>query len=77
VKRIFAARSFTLERLDHVCSFLGIEINDLAKMGKRQPGAAFGGTGERTGLVERSGGLVWVERGVTRTLDASWRGVLG
>ena len=32
VKRIFAARSFTLERLDQVCSFLGIEISDLAKM---------------------------------------------
>lgn len=32
VKRIFAARSFTLERLDHVCAFLGIEISDLAKV---------------------------------------------
>jgi hypothetical protein len=26
--------------------------------------------------VERSGGLVWVDRGRTRNLDASWRGVL-
>lgn len=32
VKRIFAAHSFTLERLDQVCGFLGIEISDLAKM---------------------------------------------
>lgn len=32
VKRIFAARSFTLERLDQVCAFLGIEISDLAKI---------------------------------------------
>jgi DNA-binding Xre family transcriptional regulator len=32
VKRVFASRSFTLERLDHVCAFLGIEISDLAKM---------------------------------------------
>src|SRR5204863_4531672 len=32
VKRIFAARSFTLERLDQVCAFLAIEISDLAKM---------------------------------------------
>jgi DNA-binding Xre family transcriptional regulator len=32
VKRIFAARTFTLERLDQVCDFLGIEISDLAKM---------------------------------------------
>jgi DNA-binding Xre family transcriptional regulator len=36
VKRIFAARSFTLERLDHVCAFLGIEISDLAKMVAQQ-----------------------------------------
>src|SRR5260221_4359580 len=32
VKRIFAARSFTLERLDQICAFLAIEISDLAKM---------------------------------------------
>jgi DNA-binding Xre family transcriptional regulator len=32
VKRIFAARSFTLERLDQVCAFLAIEISDLARM---------------------------------------------
>lgn len=32
VKRIFAARSFTLEQLDQVCSFIGMEISDLAKM---------------------------------------------
>jgi DNA-binding Xre family transcriptional regulator len=32
VKRVFAARTFTLERLDQVCAFLGIEISDLAKM---------------------------------------------
>jgi DNA-binding Xre family transcriptional regulator len=38
VKRIFAARSFTLERLDQVCSFLGIEISDLAKMVAQESG---------------------------------------
>lgn len=32
VKRIFAARSFTLERLDQVCAFLAIEITDLARI---------------------------------------------
>lgn len=32
VKRIFAARTFTLKRLDQVCEFLGIEISDLTKM---------------------------------------------
>ena len=32
VKRIFAERSFTLERLDQACSALGIEITDLAQM---------------------------------------------
>lgn len=32
VKRIFAERSFTLERLDQVCTLLGIQISDLARM---------------------------------------------
>jgi|SRR4051812_2303065 len=32
VKRIFAARSFSLERLDQACAFLEIEISDLARM---------------------------------------------
>ena len=32
IKRIFATRSFTLERLDEVCDYLGIEISDLAKI---------------------------------------------
>ena len=32
VKRIFATHSFTLERLDQVCEFVGIEISDLAKI---------------------------------------------
>ena len=32
VKRIFADRSFTLERLDRICELVGIEISDLAKM---------------------------------------------
>jgi hypothetical protein len=32
VKRIFATRSFTLERLDEACGFLGVEISDLAKI---------------------------------------------
>jgi DNA-binding Xre family transcriptional regulator len=39
VKRIFAARSFTLERLDQVCAFLGIEISDLAKMVAQEGGS--------------------------------------
>ena len=32
IKRTFAARTFTLRRLDEVCTMLGIEISDLAKM---------------------------------------------
>ena len=32
VKRVFAARSFTLKRLDEICGLLGIEITDLAQM---------------------------------------------
>jgi DNA-binding Xre family transcriptional regulator len=32
VKRVFAARSFTLERIDQICALLGIEITDLARM---------------------------------------------
>ena len=32
VKRIFAEKSFTLDRFDQICSLLGIEITDLAKM---------------------------------------------
>jgi DNA-binding Xre family transcriptional regulator len=32
VKRVFAKRSFTLERLDRICGALSIEITDLAKM---------------------------------------------
>src|SRR4029079_6073726 len=32
VKRIFADRSFTLERLDRICELVEIEISDLAKM---------------------------------------------
>jgi transcriptional regulator with XRE-family HTH domain len=32
VKRVFAAQSFTLQRLDQVCDYVGIEISDLAKM---------------------------------------------
>lgn len=39
VKRIFAARTFTLERLDQVCDFLGIEISDLAKMVANEGGS--------------------------------------
>jgi DNA-binding Xre family transcriptional regulator len=39
VKRIFAARSFTLERLDQVCDFVGIEISDLAKMVAQEGGS--------------------------------------
>lgn len=39
VKRIFAARSFTLERFDQICEFLGIEISDLAKMVAAQGGS--------------------------------------
>jgi len=32
VKRIFAQNSFTLERLDQICDFVGIEISDLARI---------------------------------------------
>jgi transcriptional regulator with XRE-family HTH domain len=32
VKRVFAARSFTLKRLDEICVLVGIEITDLAQM---------------------------------------------
>ncbi|HWA36302.1 MAG TPA: helix-turn-helix transcriptional regulator [Burkholderiales bacterium] len=32
VKRVFASRSFTLQRLDEVCALLGIDITDLAAM---------------------------------------------
>src|SRR5688572_26195946 len=32
VKRVFAQQSFTLERLDRICGFLGIEISDLARI---------------------------------------------
>jgi transcriptional regulator with XRE-family HTH domain len=32
IKRVFAGRSFTLERLDQICTFLGIQISDLARM---------------------------------------------
>lgn len=32
VKRIFAERSFSLERFDQVCGLLGIQISDLARM---------------------------------------------
>lgn len=32
VKRIFAEQSFTLERLDQVCTLLGMQISDLASM---------------------------------------------
>jgi DNA-binding Xre family transcriptional regulator len=32
VKRVFATRSFTLERLDRICDTLDIEITDLARM---------------------------------------------
>jgi DNA-binding Xre family transcriptional regulator len=32
VKRTFAARTFTLKRLDDICTMLGIEISDLARM---------------------------------------------
>ena len=39
VKRTFAARSFTLERLDRVCDFVGIEISDLAKMVAHEGGS--------------------------------------
>lgn len=31
VKRLFAERSFSLERLDSICTFLGMEISDLVK----------------------------------------------
>jgi transcriptional regulator with XRE-family HTH domain len=32
VKRVFATRSFTLERFDQICALSGIEITDLARM---------------------------------------------
>ncbi len=32
VKRVFARRTFTLERLDRICALLGIEITDLGRM---------------------------------------------
>jgi hypothetical protein len=32
VKRVFATRRFTLQRLDQACAFLDIEMSDLAKM---------------------------------------------
>jgi transcriptional regulator with XRE-family HTH domain len=32
VKRVFANRSFTLERLDQICGLIGIDITDLAQM---------------------------------------------
>ena len=32
VKRVFAQKSFTLQRLDEVCGLLGIDITDLAQM---------------------------------------------
>lgn len=32
VKRVFATGSFSLERLDHICDLIGIEITDLARM---------------------------------------------
>lgn len=32
VKRVFAAKSFTLDRFDQICGLLGIEITDLARM---------------------------------------------
>ncbi|OWY28600.1 helix-turn-helix domain-containing protein [Herbaspirillum robiniae] len=32
IKRVFAERSFTLERLDQICTFLGMQISDLARM---------------------------------------------
>jgi transcriptional regulator with XRE-family HTH domain len=31
VKRLFAERTFVLERLDQICEFLGLEITDLAR----------------------------------------------
>ncbi len=32
VKRVFAERSFTLDRFDKICALVGIEITDLARM---------------------------------------------
>jgi DNA-binding Xre family transcriptional regulator len=32
IKRVFAERSFTLERLDQICTLLGLQISDLARM---------------------------------------------
>ncbi|MFO1324020.1 MAG: helix-turn-helix transcriptional regulator [Burkholderiales bacterium] len=37
VKRVFATRSFTLERLDRICEVLEIEITDLARMVLHEP----------------------------------------
>jgi transcriptional regulator with XRE-family HTH domain len=36
VKRVFAAGSLTLERLDHICELIGIEITDLARMVRQE-----------------------------------------
>ena len=36
VKRVFAAGSFTLERLDRICELIGIEITDLALMVRQE-----------------------------------------
>jgi transcriptional regulator with XRE-family HTH domain len=36
VKRVFAAGSFTLERLDRICELIGIEITDLARMVRQE-----------------------------------------
>ena len=32
VKRVFAQHTFTLERLDQICDFVGVEISDLARI---------------------------------------------
>jgi transcriptional regulator with XRE-family HTH domain len=32
VKRVFARQTFTLQRLDHICELLGIEITDLGRL---------------------------------------------
>jgi transcriptional regulator with XRE-family HTH domain len=36
VKRVFAERTFTLERLDQICALIGIEITDLARMVRQE-----------------------------------------
>lgn len=36
VKRLFAAQSFSLQRLDQVCQLLGMEISDLVQMMKEE-----------------------------------------